>query len=67
VTFQFASKMGVVRRSESLGRALVNCLHENIVLLAKQTVDQDVKKFSILNGNPVTQLSIPTHAPLQCY
>jgi len=45
--------MGIIRRSESLGRALVNCLHENIVLLAEQTIDQGGKNFSILNGNPV--------------
>ena len=44
--------MGVIRRSESLGLALVNSLHENIVLHEKQTVAQGVKKFSILNGNP---------------
>jgi hypothetical protein len=45
--------MGVIRRSKSLGLALVNCLHENIALLEKQTVAQDVKKLSILNANPV--------------
>jgi hypothetical protein len=45
--------MGVIRRSESLGLTLVNCLHENIVLLEKQAVAQGVKKFSILNDNPV--------------
>jgi len=45
--------MGVIRRSESLGLELVKCLHENIVLLEKQTVAHGVKKFSIFNGNPV--------------